>query len=161
LANRGIKTVHSRPYHPQTCGKVERIHQTEKNWLATQPKVTSLPALQHQLDRFRRLYNQTRPHRALGRRTPAEAFKARIKPKPTQPPTSTLRLRRDPVDLDGKLTIRYAGQLRHLGVGRRHAGTRIRMLINDREIRVLNYAGQLLGDYTIDPTRNYQTRRKT
>jgi hypothetical protein len=156
--------VHSRPYHPQTCGKVERVHQTEKNWLATQPKATSLAALQRQLDTFRRLYNTTRPHRALGRHTPAEAFKARIKARPVtpdKPPASQLRLRRDTVDLDGKLTIRYAGQLRHLGVGRRHAGTRVRMLINDREIRVLNYAGQLLGDYTIDPNRNYQARHKT
>jgi transposase InsO family protein len=164
LAARGIKAIHSRPYHPQTCGKVERIHQTEKNWLTTQPKVTSLAVLQHQLDTFRRLYNQTRPHRALGRHTPAEAFKARIKArptKPTKPPTSQLRLRRDTVDLDGKLTIRYAGQLRHLGVGRRYAGTRVRMLINDREIRVLNHAGQLLGNYTINPNRNYQTRNKT
>lgn len=163
LAARGIKPVHSRPYHPQTCGKVERIHQTEKNWLTNQPKVTSLAALQHQLDTFRRLYNQTRPHRALGRHTPAEAFKARIKARPGKPdkPPAQLRLRRDTVDLDGKLTIRYAGQLRHLGVGRRYAGTRVRMLVNDRKIRVLNYAGQVLGDYTIDPSRNYQTRRKT
>jgi transposase InsO family protein len=164
LAARGIKATHSRPYHPQTCGKVERIHQTEKNWLTTQPKVTSLPALQHQLDTFRRLYNQTRPHRALGRHTPAEAFKARIKARPTKPdkpPASSLRLRRDTVDLDGKLTIRYAGQIRHLGIGRRFAGTRVRMLINDRDIRVLNLAGQLLGDYTINPNRNYQARNKT
>ncbi len=35
------------------------------------------------------------------------------------------------------------------------------MLINDRDIRVLNLTGQLLGDYTIDPNRNYQTRNKT
>ena len=163
LAARGIRAVHSRPYHPQTCGKVERVHQTQKNWLATQPRVTSLPALQTQLDRFRRLYNHTRPHRALGRHTPAEAFKARIKAgpvKPAKPPTSQ-RLRRDTVDLDGKLTIRYAGQIRHLGVGRRYAGARVRMLVNNRNIRVLNLAGQLLGDYTIDPNRNYQTRNKT
>jgi hypothetical protein len=116
------------------------------------------------LDTFRRLYNQTRPHRALDRHTSAEAFKARIKAlptKPTTPPTSTLRLRGDTIDLDGKLTIRYAGKLRHLGIGRQHAGTRVRMLINDRDISVLNLAGQLLGDYTIDPNRNYQTRNKT
>jgi transposase InsO family protein len=163
LAARGITAVHSRPYHPQTCGKVERVHQTLKNWLATQPKATSLATLQTQLDRFRRLYNQTRPHRALGRHTPAEAFKARIKAQPTSPakPPSQLRLRRDTVDLDGKLTIRYAGQIRHLGIGRRYAGTRVRMLINDRDIRVLNLAGQLLGNYTINPDRNYQARNTT
>ena len=34
LAALGIRLGHSRPYHPQTCGKVERFHQTQKKWLA-------------------------------------------------------------------------------------------------------------------------------
>ena len=37
LNHRGIAASHSRPYHPQTCGNVERFHKTEKRWLATQP----------------------------------------------------------------------------------------------------------------------------
>ena len=34
LGLRGVRVSHSRPYHPQTCGKVERFHQTQKKWLA-------------------------------------------------------------------------------------------------------------------------------
>ena len=39
LHARGVVLSHSRPYHPQTCGKVERFHQTQKKWLASQPGV--------------------------------------------------------------------------------------------------------------------------
>src|SRR3989337_2614107 len=52
----GIRSVHSSPYHPQTCGKVERFHQTEKKWLAKQPAPTSVSELQGQLGRFPGLY---------------------------------------------------------------------------------------------------------
>lgn len=76
LNARGISSRHSRPYHPQTCGKVERFHQTLKKWLARQPPARTLRQLQTQLDTFRRYYNTVRPHRALDRRTP---------PTPTQP----------------------------------------------------------------------------
>jgi hypothetical protein len=38
LHARGVLLAHSRPYHPQTCGKVERFHQTQKKWLATRPR---------------------------------------------------------------------------------------------------------------------------
>ncbi len=83
LHRRGVVFTHSRPYHPQTCGKAERFHQTEKRWLATQPAAATIPALQRQLDTFRSYYNNQRPHRALARRTPAEAYTARLH-RPTQ-----------------------------------------------------------------------------
>jgi transposase InsO family protein len=67
----GVDYKHSRPYHPQTCGKVERFHQTLKRWLAKQRPARSVAQLQAQLDRFRHYYNTIRPHRALNRRTPA------------------------------------------------------------------------------------------
>jgi len=56
LHARGVRFSHSRPYHPQTCGKVERFHQTLKKWLATQPRAAGIAQLQTQLDAFRGYY---------------------------------------------------------------------------------------------------------
>ena len=83
----GVRLHHSRPYHPQTQGKVERFDQTQKKWLGAQPPAADLAALQRQLDRFQRYYNTVRPHRALGRRTPVQAYNARSKAAPANPPS--------------------------------------------------------------------------
>ncbi len=42
LLELGISFRHSRPYHPQTCGKVERFHQTMKKHLAAQRAARSV-----------------------------------------------------------------------------------------------------------------------
>jgi transposase InsO family protein len=64
------------PNHPQTQGKVERFHQTQKRWLAKQPPATTVAELQAQLDWLRQIYNEQRPHRELDRRTPSTAYTA-------------------------------------------------------------------------------------
>ncbi|MGH9169127.1 MAG: helix-turn-helix domain-containing protein [Acidimicrobiia bacterium] len=56
LAALGIAFRHSSPNHPQTCGKVERFHQTEKGWLRKQPAAHSIAELQAKLDWFRDYY---------------------------------------------------------------------------------------------------------
>ena len=83
LGELGIKYRRSRPYHPQTCGKVERFHQTLKKHLRALPAATTIAELQHQIDAFLAYYNSVRPHRALRRRTPIEAFHGRPKAFPT------------------------------------------------------------------------------
>jgi transposase InsO family protein len=162
LIGLGIDHRHSRPYHPQTCGKVERFHQTLKRWLARQPTATTPAELQAQLDRFRCYYNTTRPHRALGRRTPAHAFAARTKATPRRSgiaiPTH-YRVRRDRIDKTGTVTLRYRSKLIHIGVGRAHTGTRVLLLVADHHVRIITDHGELLHELTIDPNRNYQPRQ--
>jgi hypothetical protein len=145
LASLGIAYKHSRPYHPQTCGKVERFHQTEKKFLARQdPPIATIRALQHHLDRFVNYYNTTRPHRSLGRRTPLDTFTARSRAYPRLTPITAdgYRLRHDTIDRAGKITIRYKGRLHHIGLGRAPAGQTVTVLLADRDIHVLNKTGQ-------------------
>ena len=159
----GVDYKHSRPYHPQTCGKVERFHQTLKRWLTKQRRARTVSALQTQLDRFRSYYNTVRPHRAFGRRTPAQAFTARTKATPRRPGITIPaqhRVRRDRVDKTGKVTLRYQSRLLHLGIGRHHAGTRVKLLVADQDVRVLNDDGEILAEFTIDPTKTYQTQKR-
>jgi transposase InsO family protein len=155
----GIRYHHSSPYHPQTCGKVERFHQTLKKWLHRQPKAGGIEELQAQLDRFCAYYNTVRPHRAIGRRTPAEAFAARPKATPSLPALevpSHFRLRRDKVDITGVITLRHNSRLHHIGLGRRLIGTRVLALVDGLHVRVLTEDGELLRELTLDPSRDYQ-----
>lgn len=158
----GIGFRHSRPYHPRTCGKVERFHQSLKRWLARQPPAPSLRALQRQLDRFAEYYNTCRPHRALGRRTPAEAFAARPKAGPTGQRVTDghFRIRHDRIDAGGAITLRHDSKLHHIGLGRRYAGTRVLVLVHDLHVRVLTERGELIRELTLDPSRDYQPRPK-
>lgn len=157
LERLGIRHKHARPYHPQTCGKVERFHQTQKKYLARQPAARTLEQLQAQLDRFARYYNEERPHRALGRQTPAEVYAALVKAGPQANVKTHFRIRHDKVDQSGKLTLRYESRLLHIGMGARHKGQAVVMLVADRDVRVVSAAdGELLRHLTIDPRRDYQ-----
>ena len=51
-------------------------------------------------------------------------------------------------------------RLHHIGPGRRHAGTRVLVLVRDRHIRVLTTDGQLLRDLQLDPSRDYQPQAR-
>jgi transposase InsO family protein len=153
----GIESKHSSPYHPQTCGKVERFHQTLKRYLSRQAPAESLAHLQLQLDTFRTYYNQQRPHRSVDGRTPFQAFQARLKAGPAllTPPVQ-YRVRRDKLDSGGRVTIRYLGQLRHLHVSYKHRGRPVTLLVAGPHLRVVADDGSILRELTLDPTRNYQ-----
>jgi transposase InsO family protein len=157
LERLGVLFKNSRPYHPQTCGKVERLHQTLKRYLAKQSPARTLGDLQGQLDAFAHYYNHIRPHRAIGRRTPLQAYSAHVKARPAGAPAATyFRVRQDKVDATGKVSLRYDSRLYEIGVGRAHKGRAVKLLIADQSIRVIDLDGQLIRELTLDPSRNYQ-----
>jgi transposase InsO family protein len=155
LERLGVICKHSSPYHPQTCGKVERFHQTMKKYLAKKPPARSLPELQRQIDAFVTYYNECRPHRGIRRRIPKEVFDASVKAHPTTVGPSHLRIRHDKVDTFGKLTLRYEGKLRHIGMGARFKGQAVVLMIADAEVRILTPDGEPLRILTLDPARDY------
>jgi transposase InsO family protein len=165
LRRLGVRQKNGKPNHPQTQGKVERLWQTVKKWLAAQhPQPASLADLQALLDAFTACYNTRRPHRSLPRRaTPAAAYAARPKAAPGSRAADTHdRVRADAIGKTGTVTLRHGGRLYHIGVGRTHAGTHILMLVQDLHVRIIDAAtGELLRSLTLDPDRNYQPTRRT
>ena len=161
LATHGITQKNGRPGHPQTQGKIERFHQTLKRWLKARPLPATLDALRTLLAEFQSWYNTARPHRSLGRRTPEQAYTALPKATPgSTTDTREWRSRTDTVDRHGKVTLRYAGQIRHLGIGRAHTGTPVLMLIQDRDVTVSSMTtGEIIAEFAIDPDKNYQRKK--
>ena len=157
LAELGIVYKHSRPYHPQTCGKIERFHQTLKRYLTKQRRARSIPELQRQIDGFVCAYNTERPHRARDFVTPRAAFEALDRARPGSPVAGThFRVRTDKVDSCGKVTLRHDSTLFHIGIGRRWKGTPIRLYVADLDVRIVTFDGTLLRHLTLDPSRTYQ-----
>ena len=153
----GIESRHSSPYHPQTCGKVERFHQTLKRYLRRQAAPTSLADLQLQLDAFRACYNQERPHRAAHGKTPLQAFQARLKAEPSRAVSAIqYRVRRDKLDGGGKVTVRYLGRLRHLYVSYQRRRQPVTLLIAGPNLKVVAEDGSILRELTLDAGRDYQ-----
>jgi transposase InsO family protein len=158
LRTLGICQKNGSPGHPQTQGKTERFHQTQQRWLRARPPARTLPELQTQLDAFRAHYNQKRPHRALGRRTPGDAYGATPKALPASNGHAPghYRLRYDRLDTRGKMSLRRAGRMHHLGVGATHAGKRVLALADEHHITVTDLrTGEVLSTHLIEPDKTY------
>ena len=162
LRRLNVLQKNSTPGHPTTCGKVERFQQTMKKWLRGQyEQPTTTDDLQALLDAFVTEYNHHRPHRSLPHRaTPATVYTTRPKATPSagnRDDDTHDRVRYDKVDKAGKITWRYQGQMYSIGIGRTHTGTRVIVLAQDREIRVVDATtGELLRELTLDTSKRYQ-----
>jgi transposase InsO family protein len=158
LALLGVQQKNGSPGHPQTQGKTERFHQTLQRWLRARPTAHSLTELQAQLDEFRAHYNEQRPHRALQRTTPAAAYRATPKaiPATNGHAPGHYRLRYDRLDTHGKMSLRRAGRMHHLGVGAANARRRVLAFADEYHITVADLAtGEVLSTHLIEPDKSY------
>ena len=148
----GVVPKTSRARHPQTCGKVERFQQTLKKWLRRRPLASNLAELQTQLDAFVDYYTHQRPHRGIGRVTPAERWAATppainlgiALPGPAHVVTAT-------VSPNGVVGVgRY---LIHIGMDWKGRDARVH---HDDTHAAVFIDHQLVRALQLDPTRRYQ-----
>ncbi len=124
------------------------------------PPAPTIAALQKQLDEFRAFYNQRRPHRALDRRTPADAYQATPKALPASPrPQGHYRLRYNRLDSTGAMSFRRAGRMHHLGTGRPNTRKRVLALADETHVTHVTVieleTGEILSIHLIEPDKTY------
>ena len=158
LADLGVRPICSSPYHPQTCGKNERIHATLKRWLRARPTAATTTELQQLVDAFDAHYNHRRGHQALNGRTPAEVLANTAhaptplppeRPAPAAPPRR--RLTQAKVAPNG--TVGIGGKLIQIGAAhRRHT---VIGLVDGDHIRVYDPHGALIREITTTDGQRY------
>jgi len=72
----GVKHRYTRPYRPQTNGKVERFWRTLNEDLIEGTTFESEEEFNKELEQYIYYYNNERPHQALGGKTPLEFLKS-------------------------------------------------------------------------------------
>lgn len=75
----GIRLERITPGHPEQNGSHERMHRTLKAE-TTRPPAAHAAAQQVKFDTFRKIYNEERPHEALGQQPPATRYVASLRP---------------------------------------------------------------------------------
>jgi transposase InsO family protein len=153
----GTVTINSTPFHPQTCGKIERFWQTMKKWLRAHDAPATIDELNELLEQFRNYYNHHRPHRALRGATPAEAFQASPKARPAQRPLP------QPVFVNRQIVSPGSGNLTVgpyvVNVGRRWSGHTCNTICDGDHIVIFS-GTTLVRELTANPNRRYQNGQR-
>jgi transposase InsO family protein len=159
LAVLGCQSIASTPYHPQTCGKIERFWQTLKKWLRARERDHgphhTLTALNRELAAFAEHYNTHRPHRAHHGRTPATVFAATVKARPaTRPLPATAQTYTTHVSTAGTVIV---GPF-HVFVGARFKQLPVTAIREGNFITIFT-GTTLVRALHADPSRRYQPLR--
>ena len=133
---------------------------SRSSFAPNQSSPPSSPSRLALLDAVTEIYSQQRPHWSLPHRaTPATLYTSLPKAAPSGDLSTEThdRVHQDKIDKAGNVTLRVAGQVRHIGVGRTCARTDVTLLANDLHITIVPVAtGEILRDLIIDPRKDCQ-----
>lgn len=140
----GIRHERIEPGKPQQNGRHERMHLTLKREACTPPSQT-VTSQRGRLKYFRRLYNEQRPHAALGGQTPARLFvpSSRIYSQDVKKELYGWAVERVAVSRAG--TVKWAGKTLKVGRALREDLIEVRRLRRQRWC--FSYGPVLLGYY--------------
>ena len=151
----GIEHINGRPHHPQTQGKVERLHGTMEREVIRGRMYNSGPEAQTCLDDFRDRYNHIRPHEALDLKVPAEVYRPSERRRPPAVPpveyTSDAELRR--VSPKGCITVRNC----KIRIGEGICGEYVCLHEQDKVLEI-EYANHIVRSIAWDDLRSDEWR---
>jgi transposase InsO family protein len=169
----GTRAITSRIYHPQTCGKNERLHSTLKRWLRARPLPATIEELAALVAQFDDRYNQRRPHQALDMNVPAHILLTGPRATPPQPPppppapgpargrSSTPTLPTPARPPDQRVTrVRPNGTVKiiggyHIGLGVEHAGSDVLCHVQANLVTIYDAHGTQLRRLRVHPDQRY------
>lgn len=156
LRDAGVRPITSRPWHPQTAGKVERFQQTLKKWLRKRRRLAaSIDELQADLDEFTRIYNTERPHQGIGRQIPIDRWRA----SPVAGPAAAALAHPDWSSKTLQVTVGETGCVRadnfviHVGIEHH---SRPALVVIDKTRANVFIDGELARHLELDHSRTYQ-----
>jgi putative transposase len=156
----GIRAERIAPGQPQQNGRHERMHRTLKDDTASPPERT-LADQQRAFERFRRIYNDERPHEALGQQPPWTVYERsrRLYPVKLREPTYPADFLVRAVRHNG--LIRWRGRHVYLGETLAHEPLGFQPIANDRwRIYFADVPlGVLIGTRFHRDRGNYRSRR--
>ena len=105
------------------------------------------------------IYKTKRPHKALQMKTPQSSYEATVKATPKEAKDKELyRVRHDSVDQFGKISLRRAGKMHHLGAGIENQFKKVYVVGDHYKVSVVDKkTGEILSQHIIEPTRIYWT----
>lgn len=143
LLKLGIRSLHGRPFHPQTQGKVERFHKTIENELNEQLRQTTIEKAREVYSNYKSFYNWKRPHDALGLKTPGQHYQVSNKKRPQKMPEHEIPDNSIVRKVDAFGNIGYKAN--RYKVGRAFSGEKV-VITKQNNLLQFSFFGQIIGN---------------